>query len=230
MNEHGYLEDPHAWNVAALSGTGLLDAMDGVTYLVSREGMILALGETAWQRFADANEASWLRPEAVLGSNLFEWMSGADVRHVHERLHQSVVSEGQQKITYEFRCDAPAHERTMRMALTPIIESGVVRAVLYQSVVLAEYNRPAIRLFDRRRRWNPDEPPPTTRVLLCTNCHAVAWPPNALPASRIWIEPHEYFSFGGTPEPAVQHGLCSICHDHLLSLGVEDHGVLLSGN
>jgi hypothetical protein len=82
----------------------LLDAIDGVTYLVDASGIIRAIGAISWERFAMENDAPELTADAIIGTSVFAGIDGADVREACERLHDSVCQRQRQAITYEYRC------------------------------------------------------------------------------------------------------------------------------
>ncbi len=106
-------------NPAELDAQSLLDAMDGIAYLVDADGVILAVGAASWSSFAAENSAPFLTVEAVVGSSLFSQVQGRDVQDACRKIHDAVCQERFPVVTYEYRCDAPEAERRMRMSVTP---------------------------------------------------------------------------------------------------------------
>ena len=119
----------------------LLDAIDGVAYVVDRRGIIRAIGTQAWERFATANGSPELTADRVIGTSLFAGMTGIAVRDVCQRLHALVCLRRREMITYEYRCDAPDTERRMRMSIRPVAGRRGVIMALYQSQLLDETPR-----------------------------------------------------------------------------------------
>jgi hypothetical protein len=193
----------------------LLDSLDGVSYVVDQTGVILALGRSHWNRFAKANGGKRLTPSNVTGSNLFDAITDNGIRDEQRALHAAVVFGRRPSISFQFRCDAPDTLRLMRMCLSPILISGEVRAIIYQSQTLAEERRRRVHLFDPRYRLDNHEEAAAT---VCTYCHLVAWPPGTDLTTATWIDPPEFYSRGGSPDVPVRQGVCRSCHDRLAKL------------
>ena len=130
----------------------LLDAIDGVTYVVDASGIIRAIGAVSWQRFAAQNDASALTADSMIGTSVFAGIDGADVREACERLHDCVCQGQRPAVTYEYRCDAPDVERRMRMSISPVAGKGNVVMALYQSQLLAEAPRLPLGLLSMNHR------------------------------------------------------------------------------
>ena len=64
----------------------LLDAMDGIAYAVDAENRIVAVGRRRWDRFAVENGAPELRADSIIGRNLFEFVSGPELRQAYRDL------------------------------------------------------------------------------------------------------------------------------------------------
>jgi hypothetical protein len=203
---------------ADLDAQRLLDAMDGIAYLVDAGGVILAAGSDSWSRFAAENSAPSLTVETVIGSSLFSQVQGSDVQKACRTIHDAVCRERCPVITYEYRCDAPDAERRMRMSISPVRDrSGSVMA-LYQSQIVTEAPRLPLGLFSMERRAAPgiayrrDEV-----VVLCSFCHDLAWPIGAEEPDQTWIRIDEYYRRGGSGDFAVSHGVCPACLQRLIA-------------
>lgn len=198
-----------------LSFRPLINAMDGLAYLVAPDGTILAVGEPAWSTFATANGGDEVTGDAVVGGNLFAGAVDDEVLDVQKALHRRIVDGDRASVTFEYRCDAPDRARRMRMAITPVMSNGIVRAVLYQSIILEETPRPPMSLFEKIDRAGGSGPG-TPTVTLCSYCHDVAWPVGSSAGERSWIEPEEYYRRGGPSDVIVSHGICEDCFDRLM--------------
>jgi hypothetical protein len=194
----------------------LLDAMDGVSYLVDAHGTILAAGQQGWQRFAEETDSRDLTVASVVGKSLFGCLDGGPVRKMYSDMHASVCSGRQSRIAFCYRCDGPSTKREMHMSISGVRDSGASLA-LFQSQVLAEGQRPRMGLFAYGRQA-PASGLIRTPALVCSYCHAVAWPPGANEDICSWIEAEDYYRRGGPEDVMVSHGICPACFDRLSAL------------
>lgn len=202
----------------SMTAAQLLDAIDGVAYVLAVDATILAVGRPSWMDFAAANGADGLTPEQVVGRPLFAMISGAEVEAAQRQLHRWVVSDASYEINYDYRCDGPEKERVMRMSIRPIQDRGSVVAVLYQSQILREVLRVPMPLFstDLNIAFAPTMAPDRI-VTLCSYCHDVVWPVGAPRETRNWIKPEEYYRLGGSNDVAVSHGICPPCYARVVA-------------
>jgi hypothetical protein len=196
----------------------LLDALDGISYVVDQDYRILAVGRTRWEAFAASNDAPELTAASVLGQDLFETVQGDDVREIYRRYAEETL-QSSKSAALATRCDSPGIRRELRLAITPLRRAGVVRGLLFQSLTVDELVRPPIDLFDfkavaalvDRRRQLPI-------VTLCSFCQRVNKP--ATQGEPPWIDAEEYYRLGGTSDVRISHGLCPDCEiKHYETLG-----------
>jgi hypothetical protein len=196
----------------------LLDAIDGVTYVVDASGIIRAIGAISWQRFAAQNDASALTAGSMIGTSVFAGIDGPDVRAACERLHDSVCQGQRPAVTYEYRCDAPDVERRMRMSISPVAGNGNVVMALYQSQLLAEAPRLPLGLLSMKHRGVTTAVQSSEEhVALCSFCHDIAWPIGARPENQIWIAIEDYYRRGGLGEVVISHGICPRCIERIVT-------------
>lgn len=194
-----------------------LNALDGIGYLVGEGGRILAVGQPQWQDFLERTGFVPSVTENVIGRNLFDFITGAEVRASYQRLHDSVWRGQGQKLSFQYRCDGPSVKREMRMSLSRLSLAGTGGAVLYQSQLLSEVPRPPIKLLDPDLilgvMTNERDYP---IVSLCSYCQKVAWPIGEYREdAREWISPEDYYARGGQSDVRVSHGICPTCVDTL---------------
>ncbi len=190
----------------------LLDAIDGVAYVVDRRGIIRAIGTQAWERFATANGSPELTADRVIGTSLYAGILGATVRDVCHRLHTLVCMKRREMITYEYRCDAPDTERRMRMSIRPVVGRRGAIMALYQSQLLDETPRlPSGLLSMDPRTVEPLAGPEANPLVICSFCRDIAWPIGVPEANAHWIGIPDYYRRGGSGEVAVSHGICPGC-------------------
>lgn len=192
-----------------------LDALDGVAYLVGLDGTILQVGRH-WDRFAERNDSPQAVAQHVVGRDLFGMIAGDSVRDAYREMHRRIIAEHRDAICFTFRCDAPAMKRTMRMAITGLRADGELRALLYQSLLLSEVERPPLALFAGMAQtdgYAVDEPRSARLplVVICSYCHDVGWPAGAADDDREWISPEAYYARGGQSQIDLSHGICPSC-------------------
>ncbi|HEX8568490.1 MAG TPA: hypothetical protein VF699_00995 [Caulobacteraceae bacterium] len=194
--------------LGAVSVHHLLEALEGVTYVTDTDGVIRVLGLSAWCDFAAANDAPELAPIGVIGTSLFDMISGEDVRDAYRAMHQAVVTGARPRACFTFRCDSPDVERWMRMSISLVRGEGDV-GVLYQSQLIRSEVRPSVALFSRELllqglRGEAGRP----IVAICSYCQRVA---EGQGGGRWWMDAASYYRRGGGSQVRVSHGVCDAC-------------------
>jgi len=208
-----------------LTAGQLFDALEGVVYLTDRDGVILAIGEQGWTRFAEDNGAAGLTARSVRGTSIFTALAGDAVVDAYRRLHASVAEGRRTEIVFEYRCDSPIAERLMRMSITPILgrtaTNNQVVAVLYQSQMLSEVPRAALRLFERAKKAGRTEPTDGEQaVVLCSFCQRLLWPPREGGRAVRWLPAAEFVQAGGNVDATVTESICQACADQVVAPNV----------
>lgn len=196
----------------------LLDALEGVAYIVDLDGCILAIGNSNWNDFAADNGTADLTGISVVGRSIYACISGRDVRESYKTFADVITKREEASISFQYRCDAPEIRRDMRLCISPIKENNEIVALLYQSLVIAEQDRPRINLFDPAKMSAMAlVPPGATITTVCSYCHDVllVCPDSENPEA--WVEPEEYYRAGGISDVWVSHGICPGCHDRLMA-------------
>ena len=196
----------------------LLDAIDGVAYVVDRRGIIRAIGTQSWERFATENGSPELTADRVIGTSLFAGMTGTAVRDVCQRLHALVCLRRREMITYEYRCDAPDTERRMRMSIRPVAGRRGAIMALYQSQLLDETPRlPSGLPSMDPRRVAAHAGLGADPLVICSFCRDIAWPIGVPEADASWIGIADYYRRGGSSDVAVSHGICPGCVERMFA-------------
>ena len=196
----------------------LFNALEGVVYLTDRDGTIVAVGEHGWDRFATDNGAADLTADSVIGQSIFTALAGESVVGAYRKLHAAVASGRRVETVFEYRCDSPIAERLMRMSITAIMDDDQVVGVLYQSQMLSEVVRPALRLFarekaaNRKQRAEGESPVP-----LCSFCQRLLWPPRERGRAPRWVSAVEFLQAGGSADAAVMDSICQECTDQVVT-------------
>lgn len=199
-------------NLAVLSGlekAALLDAMEGVVFLLDGERRITGFGQE-FAAFAKENGAPELAdPSYLFGRPIFDFIEGEDVRDAYRRVFDVVEKNYLKACTVIFRCDSPTLQRTMRMAVTMISR----QYFLCQSILLSEseVRRPPIALFDFRAQTANRQSSGNLPLLpICSMCQQIRVMSECSPNGE-WISAEEYYSRGGATKVLLTHGLCPEC-------------------
>lgn len=187
----------------------LMDALAGVAYAIDQDGTITAVGRRGWRLFAvDSGAVDLADSQSVVGRNLFDFLTGEEVRTAYARILER-LRKGEPQVTLPCRCDAPGIVREMRMTVTPLKRTRSLHGFLFQSIALAERTRPPIRLYEFAQQSHPQTAP---LLGMCSLCERVC-PPGADcsdPAAP-WMEAESYYAGGGSSHVNISHTVCSGC-------------------
>lgn len=190
----------------------LLDGLDGVAYVIDRDGVIEDIGRRNWNAFARANDgAALLDGTGVIGRSLFDFISGADVAFVYQRWVDGLFTGTRPGGRVISRCDAPGVERELMILISPIRGGDGVERVLFQSVTVAEHVRPRLELFDFAA--NRARPQALKVLAMCSYCQDVRYPAGSSDQTGAWISAEDYYHKGGGAEVRISHGMCPPCFD-----------------
>lgn len=193
----------------------IIDAMDGIAFLVDETGEILGVGRRNWRRFAEGNNGFDIAdPDAIIGRPILDYVGGLDVRgSISALIAEASGPDRPEPIVFSYRCDSPETRRLMRMAITalPFVEDR--QAILFQSTILDEQARPPVPLLEAHRlSARLDLGDGGASVLMCSYCHAVKWEART-DGSETWVAPEDYYRRGGRSDVGVSHGICPECID-----------------
>lgn len=187
----------------------LLDAMEGIAFVVDRSGLVTAAGSRNWNAFARSNGAPELDASVVVGRDLFDFVSGADVRKQLGKVMTRIAADPNDFTVIPFRCDSPGLRRNLRQSIRPIVHGESCTGFVFQSIELDARERPPIDLFDfkeiaKRREQEASLPV----VVMCSWCQRVRFPPIT---DGDWYEAEAYYSAGGGSEVGLSHSICDRC-------------------
>jgi hypothetical protein len=183
-----------------------LNALDGISYVVTLDGTIDAIGVTHWNDFARQNGGDELLDKGVIGRNLFDFVSGADVRSHIRRILSELSTRRRPACILPLRCDAPAQLRNLRQSITPIFRANECRCFLFQAVELYSRQRPSIDLYDFKARFRQNLSLPL--IVMCSWCLRIQ---SAGSTTDRWITAENYYAAGGQSEVRISHGICEAC-------------------
>src|SRR5688572_25232486 len=83
-----------------------------VIYRVDADDRIASVN-AAWDAFAEANGAPWLRRKRVLDRSIWAFLGDGVVAHVYESLLARIRSG--RRAAFRFRCDSPDVKRLLAM-------------------------------------------------------------------------------------------------------------------
>jgi len=190
----------------------LLDALDGISYLVGPDHRIKAIGRQNWDLFAKEGGGTSIGSHHVIGKNLFSMIVGERVQTVYRRFLDDLFAGKRQTAIFRYRCDAPTIRREMRMAMTPYRIGGRICGVLFHSLTLALFDRPALDLFGQRDSIAlAGESGKKAVVTVCSFCADVTTEAPKEDEERRWITAETYYQEGGESDVLVSHGTCESC-------------------
>lgn len=193
----------------------LVNALDGIVYVVDLNGVIRLVGERSWTAFALANGGDDIAdPREIIGANLLSFVSGEQVRECYEQHFADLRDyENAPRSSFPFRCDAPDARREMRMAISPVVFDGRHRGFLFQSILWHEAPRPPMGLFDFTNLTELKEAlgVDSSIIVMCSFCQKVRWPSDNAEHEKEWIDAEEYYSRGGNEQVGISHGMCPPC-------------------
>jgi PAS domain S-box-containing protein len=205
----------------------LLDALNGVAYLVDRSGSILAVGEQGWSSFAAENGAEHLAAaESVIGQCLFNHVAGDAVRQSYRDMHAAVCSGRRPRIVFRYRCDAPDFRREMQMSISMVYGHDGHAAALYHSQMVAGHHRPSMDLLSHSLARNSRDSMAVPAVVVCSYCHDVGQEAASADGGGIWDRLEDYCGRGVTGEVRVVHGICPACNKRIIDPNILASGVL----
>ncbi|HLM67119.1 MAG TPA: hypothetical protein VK358_06315 [Longimicrobium sp.] len=178
---------------AAASGS-VMDAAAEWWYELDADDRVTAVCD-AWDAFALENGAHPAAAPSVLGRTLWEFIAGAETRHLLRRILASVRT-GARPVEAPFRCDGPGLERHMTFHAQPL-DGGGMRIT---TRLLREVPRASAQGDEAR-----DARPPGEMVTMCSWC-------NRIRTSAGWLEVPEAVRhlglFATASLPPITHGMC----------------------
>jgi hypothetical protein len=170
-----------------------------VTYEINAGDEIVSVGHD-WAAFASANGSPELAAGAV-GRPLFHFVSDPTTRHVYRELLARVRAG--RTISFDYRCDAPALRRFMRMTLRPLAD----KAVGFDSVT--------VRVEPRESPWLQAQSDHASPLVLrmCGWCKRVALPDSW---EEVEIAVEALGLFGRRALPSITHGMCPACYARMM--------------
>lgn len=188
----------------------LLEAISGIAYVADRDGIILGFSRGPFLPDARLAGEPMSGCGHAVGTSVFSIVQGEPVRQSYRMLHEAAWSGRADSFGFAYRCDAPDVERHMFMSISRIAEAADAEAVLYQSIVINEVQRPPLPLF--AFELHASSATDTDRmVTLCSYCQKVAWPAGSTCPQREWVDAVEFYRRGGRSDAVVSHGICEAC-------------------
>ena len=169
--------------------------MEELVYTVDDRDRIIYVNR-AWDLFAIANDAPELIGPEVVGRSIFEFIQGAESRHMTSMLIRRARSVGAPVIV-PFRCDSSREKRALEMMVTPVGDSVEFRTRLRHAEA-----RTTVPLLDR------DRAAATDLLTLCSWC-------NRVKVDGQWLELEDAAVRLGLFQvpvlPGLTHGICPVC-------------------
>ena len=162
--------------------------------------------DDAWLEFARLNEAESLTRRAVVGSSLWNHVSGSETRHVYEHLFERVRTG--LEVTIPFRCDSPAVRRFHEMHMTALDAGGIELA--------CQLLRQEARTAAPMALLEAGVPRSETLVTMCSWCKRIKNPQDG------WLELEGAIEvtllLSESPLPGITHTICESCEESLMAV------------
>ena len=155
-----------------------------------------------WDRSAIRDGASELASDAILGRNLWDFVSGDAIRHIYKKILERVRSG--ETLDFDFRCDAPDERRFLSIRISPA-ENGEVE---FETRTIRLEQRPAQDIFLRHTDFTDQ------LVVACSWCKKIRT------HGEVWQEIEQAVVilelFKSEPVPQLSHGMCPDCYEAAL--------------
>ncbi len=157
-----------------------------------------------WLEFARDNDSSGLRRETVLGRPLWDFIAGAETRHLYERVFTAVRQDHRAR-DLPFRCDAPDRRRHMRLVVSPLEDD----ALDIEAHLDREETRPSVGLLEPGRPRNDE------LLKICSWCKQVLVSEDEWAEVEVAVERLHLFEADSLPQ--LTHGICEPCHSRMMA-------------
>jgi hypothetical protein len=166
-------------------------------YRIGREDTLEEVS-SAWLEFARENDAGHLTREALIGRSIWDFITGAEAKHLYELVFRRVRDHGI-SVVIPFRCDSPSVRRYMELDVRPAGQGGIE---LTGRLIRSEEREP-VHLLDPTVARTDDF------VTVCSWCKQVRQ------LDERWVEVEEAIVamgvFSAPQLPQLTHGICPAC-------------------
>jgi hypothetical protein len=168
-----------------------------VLYTIDHDDRIVYLNN-GWDFFAEENEAGHLVQAHVQHRSLWDFISDAETRHLHQVLVARVRAR-QLPLAMPFRCDSPSVRRYMKMEIAPAPEA----AIEYRCAVTRIEQRAPVLLMEQKG-WRSD-----TLIRMCSWCKKIHIGDDLWQEVEAAIQKLQLFERKRLPE--ISHTMCDEC-------------------
>ncbi|MEP6574585.1 MAG: hypothetical protein ABJD11_17920 [Gemmatimonadota bacterium] len=127
-------------------------------YCIDEQDRICRVDE-GWMAFARSNGGDLLRPDAVIGCRVTDFIADLTTREIYRTLYDRVRKGA--TCTVPFRCDSPALRRRLTLRLSPTSDA-LVRTESF--LVAEEVRKMALPILD------PTIPRSADKLMMCSWC------------------------------------------------------------
>lgn len=151
-----------------------------------------------WSIFALDNDAPFLTKEKVINTNIYDYISDAETRHIYEVLLDNIRGKGKEK-KFPFRCDSPRLRRYMEMRIFPSTKGNVI----IKTKILKEEQREELPLLEK------DIVRSEEYIRMCSWCKKI------FIKNDEWVEVEDAIRalslFSHDMPPQITHTICTPC-------------------
>jgi hypothetical protein len=173
-----------------------------ILYRIDARDQIVFVND-GWDAFAFSNDAPEMAARNVLDRDLWDFVSGATLRHLYQLILQRVRNGDSLK--FDLRCDSPGLRRFLDIFITPL-ENGFVQ---FETRTLRTEKRDTQKLFTKHRSLSG------IQLQMCSWCNKIKV------GGELWLEIEQAIKALGLFEeeeeaPDVSHGICQPCCNAVL--------------
>jgi hypothetical protein len=191
---------------------GLLEALDGIWYVVDRDLTIQRVSRDNWNAsVVRCSLPEGFKADRIIGRNILDFISGDQTKSVYRALCDRVFSGQQEKISFVYNCDTPELRRDIRMTIQPWRRGAAIIGVVFHNVEVATVQRPSVDLLLN----NVSEDGTLDALLICSFCKNVRHPINR--DFSTWMTAEDYYRRGGKSDVLLSHGICDRCEEKFVA-------------
>ena len=172
-----------------------------VEYTIAQDNIILSVGGR-WDKFAKENDAVELADGGVIGTSIWQWITGEETKHLLASIFRR-VRDSQTSVTIPYRCDSPDVRRHLYFQACPE-EDGRMRLV--HRILREEARSIRETLLDRGRAHSE------ALLTMCSWCCKIK-------TADTWTELEDAVAqlslLSTETPPLITHGICISCEERV---------------
>lgn len=167
------------------------------THIIDAEDKIISIDDN-WIKFASENNFRNFDPNSVIGRNLFDFISGLEVKQIYRILVGRVRNTGNPCVLL-YRCDSPYLIRYMQMTIKPMQN----KHVLFENELIEVQERQPVSI-----NYDETDPSENSFLVMCSWCKKIK-------SDDEWVDMEMYLNLNqflnNEINLRITHGVCGEC-------------------